>query len=109
MDTMQNIKGTKIVALAIPKLCTVIDFYVSCQEGVPPVLLSPSLQDSERYDMLQRESFVLQQYPEKRIQWTDAGNPLSLDVGSHLLHGPMEQICLSRHEQNKYASEAPFL
>jgi hypothetical protein len=54
--------------------------------GVPPVLLSPYLQDSARYDMLQRESFVLQQYPEK-IQWTDAGNPLSLDVGSHLLHG----------------------
>ena len=47
MDIMQNIKGTNIVALAILKLCTVIDFYVSCQEGVPPVLLSPSLQDSE--------------------------------------------------------------
>ena len=76
-----------IVALAIPKLCTVIDFCVSCQEGFHQFCCRLIFKTPRaRYDMLQRESFVLQQYPEKKIQWTDAGNP-RLDVGSHLLHG----------------------
>lgn len=88
---MHNIKGTNIVALAIPKLCTVID--------------TPRA----RYDMLQRESFVLQQYAEKS-QWTDAEEIL-LDDGCWLTFASwnnMEHIFLSRHEQNKYASEAGF-
>ena len=91
MDIMHNIKGTNIVALAIPKLCTVID--------------TPRA----RYDMLQRESFVLQQYPEKS-QWTDAEEIL-LDDGCWLTFASwnnMEHIFLSRHGQNKYASEAGF-